>query len=244
VLLKGGLHMVAKRLFQAGLATVTLVGGSFFAFAGIASSTPSQRFLNAQKKLEQQLANRVSQLSRLSMDIKAATSLTAPHSTFLTNVVATATGNINSLVLKVPNDTTWAALNADQRSMYKDNRVYAVLTPQVFQTIEADAIASQVATFEANEPSLQTAVNAIIGQPGYKNALAHFAAFVKSVNYAAEDSNKVDTTVLAQVPADFPGDTYVFIHANHELLNADIALAHAAYDETIIGLASGGYIGS
>lgn len=236
--------MNTKRVLQAGLAVVTLVGGSFFAFASIASAAPSQKFQNAQRKLEQQLANRVSQLGRLSTDVTAAKTLTTPHATILSNNVATATGNINDLVLKVPNDTSWADLHADQESMYRDNRVYAVLTPQVFQTIEADAIASQVTTFEANESTLQSSVNALIGQPGYKNAVLHFAAFVKSVNNAAEDSSNVDTAVLAQVPKDYPGDTYVFIHANHELLNADIALAHAAYDETIIGLASGGYTGS
>ena len=236
--------MIAKRLLQVALATVTLVGGSFFAFAGIASAAPSQGFLNAQKKLEQQLANRVTQLGRLSTDVTAAKSLTTSHTTILSKNVGTATGNINNLVLKVPNDTTWADLHADQESMYRDNRVYAVLTPQVFQTIEADAIAAQVTTFEANESALQSSVSALVGQPGYKNALLHFAAFVKLVNNAAEDSSNVDAAVLAQVPADYPGDTHVFIRANHELLNADIALAHAAYDETIIGLASGGYTGS
>jgi hypothetical protein len=236
--------MIGKRVLQAGLATVTLVGGSFFALAGIASAAPSQGFLNAQKKLEQQLANRVSQLGRLSTDVTAAKSLTTSHATFLSNVVTTASGNINNLVLKVPNDTTWAELRADQKSMYKDNRVYAVLTPQVFQTIEADAIASQVTAFEANESSLQSSVNALIGQPGYETALRHFEVFVTSVNNAAEATSDVDAAVLAQVPADYPGDTHVFVHANHELLNADIALAHAAYDETIVGLASGGYTGS
>jgi hypothetical protein len=236
--------MIGKRGFQAGLAAFALAGGSFVAFAGVASATPSQRFVNAQHKLEQQLANRVSQLGRLAADISAAKSLTPPHATILTNNVSTDTTNINALVAKVPNDTTWAELRADERSMYQQNRVYAVITPQVFQTIEADAIAAQVTTFEANESTLQTSVNDLIGQPGYKNALRHFESFVKAVNNAANDSSKVDAAVLAQVPADYPGDTYVFVHANRELLNADLALAYAAYDETVIGLASGGYTGS
>ncbi len=235
--------MSGKRGVLAALAAVTVAGGSFVACAGIASAATSQRFVNAQKKLEQQLANRVTQLSRLSADISSAKSLTPPHALVLTTAVSTASSNINALVLKVPNDTTWVALRDDQRSMYQANRVYAVITPQVFQTIEADAIAAQVATFEANEATLQSSVNDLIGQPGYKNALSHFEAFVKTVNNAAKDSNKVDAAVLAQVPADYPGDTFVFVHANRELLNADLALAYAAYDESVIGLASGGYTG-
>ncbi|MGB9113000.1 MAG: hypothetical protein WCF24_09775 [Acidimicrobiales bacterium] len=235
--------MIGKRGVQVGIAAMAIAGSSFVAFAGTASAAPSQRFVNAQKKLEQQLANRVTQLGRLSADISSA-KLAPPHAVVLSNAVSAASGNIDALVLKVPNDDTWAALRGDQQSMYRANRVYAVITPQVFQTIEADAIAAQVTTFEANEATLQSSVNDLVGQPGYRNALIHFEAFVKSVNVAASDSSRVDAAVLAQVPADYPGDTSVFVHANRELLNADLALAHAAYDETVIGLASGGYTGS
>ena len=49
---------------------------------------------------------------------------------------------------------------------------------------------------------------------------------------------------MAQLPQDFPGDTHVFVDANHQLLAADIALARANYDASIIGLAAGGYSGS
>ena len=238
--------MIGKRRAQVGLAAVALAGGLSVAIAGVASAVPSQRFINAQHKLEQQLANRVAQLGRLAGDISAAakTTLTSTHATILSNNVSTDTTNINALVLKVPNDTTLAELRFDQKAMYQQNRVYAVITPQVFQTIEADAIAAQVTTFEANETTLQTSVNDLIGQPGYKNALRHFEAFVRAVNNAANDSSRVDAAVLAQIPADYPGDTSVFVHANRELLNADVALAYASYDETIIALASGGYTGS
>jgi hypothetical protein len=87
-------------------------------------------------------------------------------------------------------------------------------------------------------------VNGLVGQHGYQNALNHYVAFVKSVNNAAGAVNSVLTTVLAQVPADYPGDTHVFTNANHQMLNAGVALAHANYDASVIGLASGGYTGS
>jgi hypothetical protein len=87
-------------------------------------------------------------------------------------------------------------------------------------------------------------VNALVGQIGYKNASNHYAAFIKSVDLAGLDSNNVIAAVLAQVPADYPGDTHVFVNTNGKLLDADIALAHATYDESVIGLAAGGYTGS
>jgi hypothetical protein len=67
---------------------------------------------------------------------------------------------------------------------------------------------------------------------------------VKAVNNASVDSNDVATEVLAQTPADYPGDTHVFVRANRELLAAGIALAHASYDASVIGLATGGYTGA
>ena len=72
----------------------------------------------------------------------------------------------------------------------------------------------------------------------------HDSAYVAQVNLAAADSAHVSTVVIAQLPQNFPGDTHVFVNANHQLLTADIALAHANYDASVIGLASGGYSGS
>ena len=209
-----------------------------------ASSGHSHGFIQAQLKLEAELSARVTQLGRLSTDVSTSTTLTSAHMVLLSARVATGTGNINVLVAKVPTDTTMRQLNADRKSMLAQNRVYAVLTPQVFETIEADGIAVRAQGFVANESALQSAVNGMLGQNGYKNALNHYLAFVKAVNKAEADSNNVATAVLAQVPADYPGDTHVFVNANHELLNADVSLAYAAYDASVIGLAAGGYNGS
>jgi len=91
---------------------------------------------------------------------------------------------------------------------------------------------------------LQTSISSLSGQPGYQNALNHYNSFVVAVNHASQDTVKGTHAVLAQVPQDFPGDTYVFVNANRQLLAAGIALAHATYDESVIGLATGGYTGS
>jgi hypothetical protein len=242
--------MNGKRTLHAGLIGAVLAGGSLAIVPGIASAavrpavhTP-HGFLNNQKLLEQQLAYRVTQLSRLASDVAGSKTLTAPHAVTLNANIGTATTNINALVTKVPTDTTQAQLTTDRASMLQQNRVFAVLTPQVFQTIEADAFGAEVLTDQSNEAALQSSVNSLAGQHGYTNALNHYVAFVRAVNNASIDSNKVATDVLAQTPADYPGDTHVFVTANHQLLNAGIALAHASYDANIIGLATGGYTGA
>jgi hypothetical protein len=228
----------------------TLIGGVLAAGAAVAipsvasASIAHDSFSQTQQLLEQQLASRVTQLGRLSGDVSGSKTITAAHAGVLSARLATETTSINGLVTKVPTDTTRAELQSDRSAMLKDNRVFAVETPQVIEVIEADSIAAQVVSFQASEVGLQSSVSSLSGQPGYQNALNHYNAFVVEVNRAATYSAHVISAVLPQVPQDFPGDTHIFVGASHSLLNADIALAHASYDETIIGLASGGYTGA
>ena len=208
------------------------------------STTPSASFLTAQKALEVQLANRATQLLHLVADVTAATSLSTSASTTLQARLSTEGSSINSLVAKVPTDTTRAQLNTDRSAMLKDNRVYAVMSPQVFEMIEASVIANQVTTMQANEATLQSEVTSLLGLPGYKNALNHYDNYVARLSNWSTRILNVQSIVLAQTPQGFPGNTKTFVSENHEILDANIALAYAAYDASIIGLATGGYTGA
>ena len=232
------------RLVVAG---AVIASGSFlFAMSAGASTSASPANVTQFKlKLEQQLNYRVSQLGVLTKDVtSAATALGSSDASTLAALLSAATTNINALVTQVPNETTMLELRAAQKSMIQENRVFAVLTPQVFEVIEADTVAVQAKTLMAGEGTLSGEIGTLAGQPGYANALKHDTAYVADVNLAANDSAHVSTVVIAQVPQDFPGDTHVFVNANHQLLAADIALARANYEASVIGLASGGYPGS
>jgi hypothetical protein len=128
--------------------------------------------------------------------------------------------------------------------MLKDNRVYAVMSPQVFEMIEASVIANQVTTMQGNEATLQSETASIIGLPGYKTALNHYNNYVARLSNWSTKIVNVESIVLAQTPQGYPGNTKVFVAQNHQILDANIALAYAAYDASIIGLATGGYTGS
>ena len=229
-----------------GIAGAVIASGSFvFAIsAGASTSAPSSKITQLQQQLEQQLTYRVNQLQVLSTDVTKATALTPSDASTLAARLTAATANINTLLAQVPKDTTMVELRAAQRTMIQGNRVFAVLTPQVFQVIEADSVAAQAATLQSGEAALLAEIDTLAGQPGYANALRHDTAYVADVNLAAADSAHVSIVVIAQLPQDFPGDTHVFVNANHQLLAADIALARANYNASIIGLASGGYTGS
>ena len=229
-----------------GIAGAVIASGSFvFAIsAGASTSAPSSKITQLQQQLEQQLTYRVNQLQVLSTDVTKATALTPSDASTLAARLTAATANINTLLAQVSKDTTMVELRAAQRTMIQGNRVFAVLTPQVFQVIEADSVAAQAATLQSGEAALLAEIDTLAGQPGYANALRHDTAYVADVNLAAADSAHVSTVVIAQLPQDFPADTHVFVNANHQLLAADIALARANYNASIIGLASGGYTGS
>jgi hypothetical protein len=231
------------------VAGAVIASGSFvFAMsAGASTSASPANFSQLQAKLEQQLSFRVKQLQVLSTDVTKATSptgLTSSDASTLAAALTTATGNITGLITQVEGATAMVQLKAAQKSMIQGNRVFAVLTPQVFEVIEADTIAAQAMTLQSGETALLAEINTMQGQPGYANALKHDTTYVADVNVAAADSAHVSTVVIAQQPQDFPGDTHVFVNANHQLLAADIALARANYEASIIGLASGGYTGS
>jgi hypothetical protein len=229
-----------------GIVGALIASGSivFAMSAGASTSASPANFTQFQQKLEQQLTFRVNQLQVLSTDVTKATSLTSSDASTLAAGLSTATANITGLLAQVKADTTMAELRAAQKSMIQGNRVFAVLTPQVFEVIEADSVAAQAATLQSGEAALLAEIDTLQGQPGYANALKHDTAYVADVNLAAADSAHVSTVVIAQQPQDFPGDTHVFVNANHQLLTADIALARANYNASVIGLASGGYSGS
>lgn len=241
-------HVTTRSVVALALAAAMGFGIPTIASADTTTTTtttvPSASFITAQKLLEAQLANRATQLGHLVADVTAATSLSVSTSSILQARLLTEETSINALIAKVPTDTTRAELNADRAAMLKDNRVYAVMSPQVFEMIEASVVAGQVTTLQGNESTLQSEVTSIVGLPGYKTALNHYNNYVARLSNWSIKIVNVESIVLAQVPQGFPGNTQVFLTQNHRILDANIALAYAAYDASIIGLATGGYTGS
>lgn len=209
-----------------------------------ASGASSSGFLKEQAALEQQLALRVTRLNNLSSDITGAKSLTSAHVTLLDTRLAAEKTSIEALVTKVPTDTTTAQLKADATTMLADNRVFAVMSPQVFETIGGDAVLAATSTLSLEQASLLSEVTSLAGDPGYNNANNHYQDFVRriagvSTSIAADEVNE-----LAQTPQGYPGNQHVFEQTNRDILKANISLAYATYDASIIGLATGGYTGS
>jgi hypothetical protein len=113
--------------------------------------------------------------------------------------------------------------------MLKDNRIYAVMSPQVFEMIDASVVARQIAMMQGSESTLQSKTTSLVGQPGYKNALSHYSNYVaRPCNWSTRIAI-VGRIVLAQTPQRFPGNTRIFAAQIHQILNANTALAYPAY---------------
>ena len=159
--------MQHHRFAKTGVAAALLASaGALLAPTLASASARPPSFTTNQANLEAQLASRAAQLTRLTTDITGSTTLTAAHLATLTANITAASTNISALITKVPTDTTNAQINVDRKSMVALNRVFAVLTPQVFQVIEADAISASVSSLKNEESGLLSAVNGLVGENG------------------------------------------------------------------------------
>jgi hypothetical protein len=238
--------LVVGASLLAGLlpASAALASTAHDATGATGSGGLSVALANSRSALERQLAGRQVQLQHLAADVAGAKSLSVADETMLNSRVTAEESSIAALVAKVPGDTTRAQLNADRAAMLKDNRVYAVMTPQVFITISADAAAAEGAALATEEGSLASEVNSLAGQVGAANAMRHLVDFENRLLHASSLMEATVTEVLAQSPAGYPGNTHVFSRANGKVLSVGLSLAHASYDASVIAMATGGYTGS
>ena len=234
---------MSTRIFRSGAAVAVLLA-VFAAAAAPAGAATGASFKAAQQQLEQQLALRSTRLADLQKDVtNAGPSLSTPHANTLNARIGTEETSISGLIAKVPTDQTWAALNSDRRAMLADNRVYAVMTPQVFETIWADVVLTNAGSLNGEESLLQGEVASLMGDPGYNNALNHYNKFVTAVSGVLNRIPTVEMNELSQTPQGYPGNTHVFVNSNIAIRNANIALVNANYDASVIALATGGYTG-
>lgn len=235
---------IRTSLAATSLAVAAITAAPALAGASTAPGTSSSpATTNLEQHLMQQLQSRQTQLTALTNDVTNAKALTPSDQASLEQKLTQATTSIDGLVQSVPGDTR-AQLRAARRTMIRDNRVFLVLTPQVYEVVESDTVASEADGLAAQEPTLLGEVNQSSGKAGYKNALGHYNRYVAAVKRAQAETGRVSDSLLAQTPERFPRDRRVFVRANHRILAASDALAKAGYDETIIALATGGYTGA
>lgn len=195
-------------------------------------STKNPTTFNVAKKyVEAQLAARQQRLSNLTSEVSKAEHLSSADRATLSSDLSSETTGIDALVAKVPNDTTWAELQADAKAMVVDYRVYVVMSPQVHETIAADTATTIEQRVQAAEPQIEALIK--YEQSQGKNVDAAQTAYeglVVEINQAAHDTAGVSALVLAQTPAGYPGNAPIFTNARSNLDQARTALHTARGD--------------
>lgn len=228
--------------------TVTAATGS-----GTVSDPVCSRalFTAAQQRLEQALADRVTQLEALSALVQSpSSSLTASdQATLEHDITGVELPGIEGLEPEVRQATTCVQLRQDAHDMVYDYRVYLVMTPQTHETVVADRESSIAGKLTSLEPTVQRAITWAAQQgsnvTGAQSAFVDMQARLSSATSAVAG---LPATVLAQTPTGYPGNASVFLTARTDETNARNDL-RSAFDDLAaiardIGVGGAGTAGS
>ena len=205
VLLPAALGLGALSVPAAAVGAATSRSGAPGRLAG---SCPT--LATARQRVEQGLATRSADLSRLDAVVAGAASLTSSDRATLETDLSDEANGLAALDQAAATAATCPALAEDRRAMVVTFRVGSVLAPEVDLVVLADRLSSLVATLTAYEPALRSAV-AGAGGPGGAEAL--LADYQDRVRVAAGDLSGLTATLLAQTPAGYPANRAVFTQA-------------------------------
>lgn len=181
--------------------------------------------------VEAQLKARVVRLERLTGEVGAARGLTAPDKAELETDLAAELAGMESLQQQVPGDTTCAEVVANAQTMVFTYRVYYVMTPQTELVVVADSETSIASNVVKWEPGIQAAINY---EAAHGKDVAKAQQALDDLKIQLTDAlgtlNGVSSTVLAETPAGYPGNTAVFVGARNNCAAAFGDLAHARSD--------------
>ncbi len=128
--------------------------------AMVPSFGPGTSFALGQAWMLTALSDRGARLSELAGMISSSKTLQGSDSASLSALVSSAQSTCSQLQSAVNADTTLVQLRLAATEMIGSLHVYAILTPQVELTVDADAIGDAAAKLEALEPGLNTAIAA------------------------------------------------------------------------------------
>jgi hypothetical protein len=110
------------------------------------------------------LSDRQSRLSELAGDVSSSKTLASGDASSLSGLISNDQGTLSQLQSAVPGATSTSALRSEAAQMIALH-VFAALTPQVQDTINAEAVGAAAAKLVALEPGLNTAIAAAHASP-------------------------------------------------------------------------------
>jgi hypothetical protein len=127
---------------------------------GVPDFGPRTSFTADEQWVERALADRLSRLASLSSTISASTTLQSKDRTSLDALVGNAQSVCTSLQQSVSGDFAAGQLQAAADELIESLHVYSILTPQVDETVVAEADNAAAAKLQTLAPGLNTAIAA------------------------------------------------------------------------------------
>jgi septal ring factor EnvC (AmiA/AmiB activator) len=208
---KINLRRLAKRLgFLGAFGTMAIVLSALLPATAFAVTTQSstkcgtnvQCIITAGNQL---ITNRQNALKTLQAKITSAANaqkITSAQASTLQTDVTTNQNGLNSLKTRLDAETSAQAARTDVSNIYKQFRIYAVVLPRDYRTIEYDIELNVQTKMHAAIPAIQKALTAApSGQQSRLNAL--FSDYQQQVTAAGTELGPLPNDFTAMTPSNF-----------------------------------------
>lgn len=191
----------------------------------------------AQQTLEGALSNRATQLQTLLTRVSNSKDIPSADASMLDTIVSNeqtglVDGGIEGLQAMVPKATTCLELLNDAKTMVKDFWVYALISPQVDLTAVASTEGAIVTQATALEPRIQSAITSAEQRgASVTGAEAAYGDLQSRISAASTEVQAVSiSTLLSQMPSDFPGDATMLVGYYNDVVGTGADLRAAGED--------------
>jgi len=203
-------RLFAKRFATLGVMGLMAVAALIPATTFAATTAPSTKCSTGDGKCviaagDKLIADRLTALGTLNAKVSSDVSslkITSAQAGPLQSDVSTNESGLNALKTKLDAETTAAAARKDVAAIYAQFRIYAVVLPRDYRTIEYDVELNTQVKLQAAIPAIQVAIKAA---PASKQAQLNtlFSDYQKQVSDAAAQLGPLPNDFLAMTPTAF-----------------------------------------
>jgi hypothetical protein len=211
--------------------SVGLVG--LLAFAGTASATRPTGDLSAAKaKCDAAVAERTTEIDKLTNRANGAKNLTADHHATINNFLAASRSGLVDLQAKIDGDTDAATLKTDCQNVASVYRVFALRAPQVHLAIVGDREAAVLAKGNGLATKLEAAIQKAAGNG---KDVADATAKLADLNAKLADATSLLSGVV-DAELTLTPDQW---NADHNVLSATTTALRSVQQDLLAALADG-----
>lgn len=173
-----------------------------------------------------EIDRRLATIDRLGNAVDGSRALTDAHQAALEAILDNSAAGLRALRAEIESDTTIAELRTDIGAIFKDYRIYALVTRQVWLVVGADAVSAAGAKLQETAADLATLIErAEAAGQDVTEAKAHLGAMNAAIAEAIGGVAGVADRVLPLTPADWNNGS-----AGPVLRTAHTAIAAARAD--------------